>query len=202
MDIYDTVKLVVEGLKLAPPSGDAWGSQRIPNPALIKDTLRTTPPACRTITSAIDLGICIDSFCSHQSQYGRVSPSVDIQRFWLSWQDVIRSSNMRLLPSQAVIGKILNTYKDEFCKDQPPPPGAMVPVFTPVPVPAELPQETPARTGDCGYTSYVLPETPIGWFTTVGIFLGIIALRASQAATGSFFLFFMPEKYDSHQKGA
>lgn len=201
MDIYDTVRLVVEGLKLAPQSGDAWGSPRIPNPALIKTILRTTPSACSKITNAIDLGICIDSFCSQQSHYGRVSPNVDIQKFWMAWQDVIRSSNMRLLPSNAVLGKILNTYKDDFCKDQPPPPGAMIPVFAPAPVHAELPEEAPVRTSDCGYISSVAPNIQMGWFATVGVFLGIIALRATQAATGVFPVFFIPENRDYKHSG-
>lgn len=202
MDIYDAVKLVAEGLKLAPNTGDAWSSPRVPNPALIKETLSTTPAICANIATAIDLGICIDAYCSNQSKHGTVNPKVDLQRFHDTLQQTLRTSHMRQFQPQAVIGKILNTYKDQLCKDQPPPPTATAPVLAASRAPVDLPDESPVRTGDCGYVVSVAPEVRTGWIVALGGFLGILAIRSFQAVTGSLFLFFMPEKQDSLQNGA
>lgn len=197
MSIYDPVTLTGEGLKLTQPTGTSWNAPRTVNTALLREALRTSPHECATLTGAADLAICIDAYCSHQSKNGTMNPNLEIERFWTGLDRVLKTRHMAGLPQRAVIGRILNTFKDQFCKDQPPPPGTPVPIFSPVPAPVDLPGEAPVRSGNCGYAATLPPETKPGWLPVLGGFLGILAFRAILTATRAFFLFFEPEKHTS-----
>lgn len=203
MSFYDPLILITKALELTRYSvaGNPW-STRLPDPVLVDDILRTTPAVCANVTTPIDLGICIDAYCSHQSQHGTVHPDVDLNLLQGVLHGALKSPGIRGLPQRAVIGKILDTYRDQLCNDHPPPPGAPVPASSPVPAHAALPDETPVRTGDCGYSVSTSPKAGASGLALLGGFLGILAFRVAQAATGAFFLFFEPEDLNSRPNGA
>lgn len=195
MNFYDPLILITKALELTRYSvaGNPW-STRLPDPVLVDDILRTTPGVCANVTTPIDLGICIDAYCSHQSQHGTVHPDVDLKSLQGVLQGALKSPGISGLPQRAVIGKILDTYRDQLCNDQPPPPGATVLLLTSVPAQVDRSDEAPIRSSNCGYAATLPPETKPGWWLVLGGFLGILAFRAAQTATGAFFLFFEPEK--------
>lgn len=198
MSYYDPLHLVSKALELTQSSvkNNPW-STRTPDPTRVETILRSTPDACANITTAVDLKTCIDTYCANQSHHGIVNPDLKLDRFHTSLQGALKSPAIAGLSQKAIVGKVLDSYKGFLCKDQPPPPGATVPIPASVPVQVDLPDEAPVRSENCGYAASIPPETKPGWWLVLGGFLGILAFRAAQTATGAFFLFFEPENHTS-----
>lgn len=202
MNFYDPLQLVSKVLEITQFSieGNPWSS-RVPQSPLAEQILRSTPEACANVTTVVHLKTCIDSYCGNQSHYGTTHPDVDLNSFHRALQDALKSQSLNRVPHPLAVGKILDTYKDQLCKDQWPPPGAGTPVFVREPQPVDLPADEPARSGNCGPMTAVPPGAGASGLALLGGFLGILLFRGLQAATGAFFLFFEPEDLNSRPNG-
>lgn len=153
--------------------------------SLINDTARLSewlgraPQSCGIAETMASTRTCIDDVCK---QSGKIrNPNADV--FGLAHNMASNLSNPGLKDiSRAVNAGLVDHFKDDFCMD-PPSNGLMQRDPFTLPVPAM--ESATARNMLFGLAAA----------------LGALAIRATQTATGGFFLFTIPEKRDHYRDG-